>query len=44
MLHEKEMATLHLEADKAMTEGLDHLTRSPNFQTSAKQKRVSMLI
>ena len=28
MLHGKEMATLHLEADKAKAEGLDHSTRN----------------
>ena len=28
MLHEKEIATLHSEADKAKIEGLDHSTHS----------------
>ena len=53
MLHEKEMATLHLEANKAKAEGLDRPVvgiikkgelRCPNFPSSAKQKTVSMLI
>ena len=42
MLHEKEMATLHLEADKAKAEGLDNSTRSlDNSRLGIKMPKLS---